>query len=266
MSEMHAQIHALTGAYAVDALDDIERAQFERHLTECAECAAEVLELQATAALVADDAAVPPPAGLRDRVLAEIATVRPLPPEVKVETPTDEVPAARPGDQLAGRRAARRTSRWSGLAVAAAAVIALGVTVPVVINSINDDEPGGSQVALTPTEKVLQAEDAASATVEIGDGAEATLVRSESLGQAVLVTKAMPAAPDGKTYQMWLFTDAGAIVSAGLMQPAGDQTILLSGDAARATAAAISVEPEGGSKQPTSDPVALIDFSSLEQA
>lgn len=261
-----SEFHALSGAYAIDALDDSERAAFERHLDECAECAAEVRELQATSALLADDAAVAPPAGLRDRVLAEIATVRPLPPEVHVQRPTEDAPAAKPADQLAGRRAARRTPRWSGLAVAAAAVIALGVTVPVVINAINDDEPGGSQVALSPTEKVLQADDAASATVELGDGAEATLVRSESLGQAVLVTKAMPAAPEGKTYQMWLFTDAGAIVSAGLMQPAADQTIILSGDAAHATAAAISVEPAGGSKQPTSDPVALIDFSTLEQA
>jgi anti-sigma-K factor RskA len=118
----------------------------------------------------------------------------------------------------------------------------------------------------SPTDKVLAAEDAESATVELLDGAEATLVRSESLGQAVLITNAMPAAPAGKTYQMWLLTDNGTLASAGLMDPSGDQTILLSGDAAHATAAAISVEPEGGSKQPTSDPVALIDFSTLEQA
>ena len=30
------EIHALSGAYAVDALDDLERAAFERHLGECA--------------------------------------------------------------------------------------------------------------------------------------------------------------------------------------------------------------------------------------
>ncbi|MBU2075761.1 MAG: zf-HC2 domain-containing protein, partial [Actinobacteria bacterium] len=39
-------VHALSGAYAVDALDDIERAQFERHLVECAECRAEVDSLR----------------------------------------------------------------------------------------------------------------------------------------------------------------------------------------------------------------------------
>ena len=34
--EEMSEIHALSGAYAVDALDDIERAQFERHLATCA--------------------------------------------------------------------------------------------------------------------------------------------------------------------------------------------------------------------------------------
>ena len=50
-------IHALSGAYAVDALDDIERAGFERHLAECADCRAEVASLRETAALLAEDAA-----------------------------------------------------------------------------------------------------------------------------------------------------------------------------------------------------------------
>ncbi len=39
-------VHALSGAYAVDALDDLERAHFERHLADCADCQAEVASLQ----------------------------------------------------------------------------------------------------------------------------------------------------------------------------------------------------------------------------
>ena len=38
-------IHALSGAYAVDALDDVERAEFERHLASCAACREEVASL-----------------------------------------------------------------------------------------------------------------------------------------------------------------------------------------------------------------------------
>ena len=44
-----SDIHALSGAYAVDALDDLERAQFERHLRDCESCSRE-LRVKASAA------------------------------------------------------------------------------------------------------------------------------------------------------------------------------------------------------------------------
>ncbi len=40
-----SDLHGLSGAYAVDALDDLERARFERHLAECEDCRAEVASL-----------------------------------------------------------------------------------------------------------------------------------------------------------------------------------------------------------------------------
>jgi hypothetical protein len=39
-----------------------------------------------------------------------------------------------------------------------------------------------------------------------------------------------------------------------------DQTVMLEGDASTAAAAGITVEPEGGSDHPTSEPIALFDF------
>jgi anti-sigma factor RsiW len=63
---MSDDIHALVGAYALDAVDDLERAAFDRHLRGCGACQAEVTELQETAARLADGTwSVPPPA-LRD--------------------------------------------------------------------------------------------------------------------------------------------------------------------------------------------------------
>ena len=47
-------IHALSGAYAVDALDDDERAQFEAHLAGCPSCRSEVDSLREAAALLAE--------------------------------------------------------------------------------------------------------------------------------------------------------------------------------------------------------------------
>ncbi len=89
-----SDIHALSGAYAVDALDDIERASFERHLGGCATCRAEVASLRETAAALGDDVALAPPPELRAAVLDGITRVRPLPPVV-------------PGGATAGRTAVR---------------------------------------------------------------------------------------------------------------------------------------------------------------
>ena len=117
-----SDIHALSGAYAVDALDDHERTEFEEHLAVCAECRAEVASFRETGALIAETEAVDPPASLRDSVLSGISQIRPLPPETS-ETPetleTLETPAAsEPADELAVRR-----RRLPTLLVAAAAVV-----------------------------------------------------------------------------------------------------------------------------------------------
>ena len=56
-------------------------------------------------------------------------------------------------------------------------------------------------------------------------------------------------------------SDAGkGMVPAGLMPDDADQPVVLDGDAADATGAGITVEPDGGSTSPTSDPVALFEL------
>ena len=227
-----SEIHALSGAYAIDALDEHERAQFERHLAECADCRAEVDSLRGAAASMAEAVAVAPPPQLRDDVLASIKTVRPLPP----------LPSQQPDP--------RRGRRFRGLLVAAAAVAVVG-TGALVTQPWSED--------LSAVDQVIAAADADQASVTI-DGGEATVYRSESLGKAALVTEDLPAVPDGKVYELWLQVD-GAMVPAGLLDASGDQEFLLTGDASEATAAGITVEPDGGSPQPTTTPIALFDLT-----
>jgi anti-sigma-K factor RskA len=86
------------------------------------------------------------------------------------------------------------------------------------------------------------------------------VVRSVSVSRAVLVTHDMPEAPSGRVYEVWLQTPAGAMEPAGIMTEAGSTTLVLEGDAAAATAAGITVEPEGGSDAPTTEPIVLFDF------
>lgn len=122
------------------------------------------------------------------------------------------------------------------------------------------DRDQGTEQQMTATEQVLAASDAEEVSLDL-DGAAARVVRSREIGKAVLVTQGMPSAPEGKVYQLWLQDDTGAMLPAGLMPDAANQELLLDGDAASATGAGITVEPDGGSKQPTSDPIALFNFA-----
>lgn len=86
------------------------------------------------------------------------------------------------------------------------------------------------------------------------------MVVSKSVNRAVFLASDMAQPPGGKVYQLW-FNDAGAMRSAGLMNPsATDDAVLLDGPVDRASGMGITVEPAGGSDEPTSSPVALMDF------
>lgn len=233
MSE--SDMHKLTGAYALDALDDLERARFEQHLSECEDCRAEVAELRETAALLAETTAVTPPDSLRASVLAGISQVRPLPPVVDV--------------------ARRRAARFR-LLVAASVVAILGVAASLWQPWQSTETP-----PLSAAEQVLQADDAQEVFLDLGDAGRATVVRSKAEDRAVIVTEDMVSAPEGKAYELWFQTPDEDMVPAGLMPDEPDQTVVLEGPAAEAIAVGITVEPEGGSPEPTTEPIALFDLT-----
>ncbi|WP_320773817.1 zf-HC2 domain-containing protein, partial [Streptomyces sp. CRN 30] len=68
--------HGATGAYALDALEQDEREEFERHLAGCRVCARETAELCATAVRLGLAVAAAPGPGLRERVLERVAGCR----------------------------------------------------------------------------------------------------------------------------------------------------------------------------------------------
>jgi anti-sigma-K factor RskA len=233
-----SDIHALVGAYAVDALDDVERAAFERHLAECAACRAEVDGLREASSVIGSSVAQQPPSTLRDRVLADIATVRPLPP---LTTPTRQ-----------------RAARFRPALVAAAAAVVIAAAGGLVVAEPWADDT--SQVQPTAADRIRAAADAEEFDLSLDGGAAATVIRSKSLNQAVLVTEDMPAAPDGKVYELWLDHEEVGMVAAGLMED-GDDEVVLTGDPATAIGFGITVEPDGGSEEPTESAlVTAVDF------
>ncbi len=254
---MSADIHGLVGAYAVDAVDEQERAAFERHLAECPECQAEVAGMCEAATSLSALVATTPPPSLRDSVLSGIRTIRPLPP---LEAGHDEVvgleaePEAEPEATVLPFRSRRPVVAWFASAAAAAVLLVGGLTWA----PWNNDSPN----QVSATEQVLAASDAQRVEQTI-NGARTTIVRSASLGKAVVIADNMPKAPDGKDFQFWLNQPNTGMVSAGVL-PHGSGpkvTMLLTGDATTALAAGITLEPAGGSPEPTSAPLALFAFS-----
>lgn len=71
-------LHELTAAYALDALDDDDRRVFEEHLGECDDCRAELASMEDTAGALAYAVEGPAPsADLRTRIVAAAQAERP---------------------------------------------------------------------------------------------------------------------------------------------------------------------------------------------
>ncbi|MEZ5089124.1 MAG: anti-sigma factor [Micropruina sp.] len=262
--------HELIGAYAVDALEQNERLAFERHLETCRACQLELAGLRDALAGLSDDYAAEPPPALRAAVLDAVAGLPDLDDRgaataddpVGVDAPSVEAGAEPPPRRalapevgsgaseddsvasvtpLRARRAhAPGRTRWQVLVAAAMVVVAvIGIAVwqPWAQRAITADD-------------VLAAPDAIRATETMANDASVTLVVSRELGRAVLVTHNLPDAPSGRVRQAWLEQPSG-MVSAGLMPTGGDHTMVLEGDARTARGAGITVEPAGGSTEPT---------------
>ncbi|MEU6478620.1 anti-sigma factor [Streptomyces sp. NPDC047017] len=243
--------HSLTGAYALHALPDDERAAFERHLAECAACAQEVAEFTATAARLALAATGPARPALREEVLRRISTVRQVAP--------DAAPAE------GGRRRVprgRRAARWA-LAACVAAAAAFGGTAVWQYERAQDarQEAARAQRHAEQLADVLMAPDAKTLSARVAGGA-GTLVVSDSRDRAVFMASRMAAPPRGKVYQLW-FDDGGTMRPAGLMEPGrASQAMLMDGAVHGASGVGITVEPAGGSRQPTGAPVAVLGMPS----
>ena len=238
-------VHTLTGAYALDALEEFERRQFEAHLAECPDCTREVAELQATAARLGVAVAEVPPEQLRRRVLGQIARTRQEGPTmVRSTTPS-------------GRR---WVTRVIAVAAAIAVIAAVGLGVEVIRTQHRLDavqnELSQAQARYGPIAAVLNASDARADTNTLPGVGSATIMASHDRNQAVLLVSGMAAPPARHVYQAWLVGSTGLPRSAGLLEltGAGAQPLLVRG-LNTATVIKLTVEPAGGSAQPTTNPI-----------
>jgi anti-sigma-K factor RskA len=86
-----------------------------------------------------------------------------------------------------------------------------------------------------------------------GDGAVGAVVPADE--GSVFVVEGLEDIPEDETYQLWLF-EGETPVSAGTFEVEDGRAVLETGRSLEGfSGAAVTVEPEGGSRGPTSDPV-----------
>jgi anti-sigma-K factor RskA len=246
-------LHTLTGAYALDAVDGAERDLFEHHLRRCRPCGNEVRGLAETATELAMAAALPPPPRVKEEVLAAVAVTRQVPPAV------DRLSR---GPRWMPRRAARQVGRpsWTPRVAVAAAVVILAVAVVLGAVALRTrQELDSARAQNQAIAAVLAAPDARITTQATTDGGTATVVVSRVEGKLVFITAGLPKLPESKVYELWLMGPR-RIRRAGLLPaPASGRTapVLASGLAA-GDSVAVTVEPAGGTSQPTTSPIVVM--------
>ena len=232
-------IHHLAAAYALDALDETERASFEAHYAECDVCRVDVSEFRATLAVLASAQAMPPSPQLKERVLADVARTRQLSPRV-------------PGVVVSrsGRQDLRR-QRMTSAVLAVAAALILG-TVGVVGGVIGHRVGTGSGYADAAADVLAQPD---TVLVDLDGSAPGRfkVAWSQSARRAVVLGDDLASPGTGRVYELWLI-DAGGPHPMRLLDPAGGGKVRRVLDAAGSPDAwGVTVESAAGSDIPTSE-------------
>jgi anti-sigma-K factor RskA len=243
VKRLRHDLHILTGVYAVDAIDGTERDRFEHHLNRCQPCSHEVRGLRETATRLAVAVARVPPPQLKVRVMAAAASTRQLPPAIEVRP----VPS-------------RPRTRWlPGVAVglaAAATVVAIVLSFTLTSTQLQLDATKAQQQAVAA---VLNSPDAHLLTHRTSLGGEVTVVVSHRDRKMIFTTTGLPRLPGAKVYQLWLL-GRPRTRSAGLLPlPSQGRTApVLASGLVRGDSVGVTVEPAGGTAQPTTTPIVVI--------
>src|ERR687889_358459 len=253
MSEMNNErFEDLKDAYVLGALPEEERSSFEDYLAAHSERQAEIDELGAVAGLLAFSPQEQEPSPeLRSRIMALVEA------EAAPRRDARRSVSARIGDYLSVR----------ALAFGAAALLVIGLlSWNVLLQGQVQDLQGRVQDAQGQVQD-LQAqvkeaqEQQPSPTIELegswaDKGANAQVV-SINKNQAILVAKDMPSVPEDQTCEIWVISNDVPKPS-GLFQPDPNMTATpITNSITKADVIAVTVEPAGGSEQPTRDPVLL---------
>ncbi len=268
MAWLRGDLHTLTGVYALDALDTAaEVARFERHMNRCESCTSEVRGFRETATRLGLAAAQPAPPSLHDAVMAEVTRTRQLPLDARARH-------ARPV-----RRSLLPRLATAGAALALAAAVTLAVVLVNTRNQLSQTQQQlgqaqqqlsqakrhliAAQTQLAAINAVRTAADATLVTKATSIGGRVTIVKSAAKRQLVVTASGLPSLQAGKVYQLWLIgAGTSTIRSEGLLAVHNGRSgpVLISG-VLQGDTFGITLEPAGGTVQPTVQPFVAIPAS-----
>ena len=224
---MKPELHHLAAAYSLDALDPMERRAFEAHYPTCEICSADVVAYREVAAELAVAETSEPCADLRANVLAEISQTRQIAPRL-----------VRPS-------APRRNRSQIFLGAAAASLL---LVVGIVVFSGESERTDDSTLI-----DLLASPDLGVQPLGGESAGSVNVAWSSEAGAVAVLASGLVDPGDGMTYALWLLDSDGAKSSLlftpdsnGLVETVG----AFDGDP---TAWGITIEPTGGSPQPTGD-------------
>lgn len=242
----HSEMDELYELYSMGVLDSAEAAEISDHVArQCEYCLARIREsgavLESLASMVEP---VAPPAGLRNKVLA--------------------IPGLNRSKVRFG------TSRWTiGFALAAAATLALffwDVTERTRLHNVRHqlEEVTRQRNELRSAVAVLSQSDVR--TVEFGHAGETHgRVFISGNGGVVFVGTRLPKLASGKTFELWLVPGKGHPQAAGLFRSNAEgisvNVLKKPVHPGAFAAVAVSIEPDGGSPQPSSKPILVVPLA-----
>jgi anti-sigma-K factor RskA len=231
-------------AYALGALDAKDAAALEAHLQTCAACHDELVTYRATS----------------DKLLVS------LPPQEPSAALRKQIQRRLPSAQ----RSARPRLNWSLSRAAATIAIVLLLVLNVVslsqVRALQDqqaqlmDQIQNGQMALV----MLSYPHTQSFPIQ-AENVTGSLLLDREYNNAVLILRGLPAIPENQTYQVWLIAPNGERTSAGFVRPQTDipfisQPVSSAQDLANFVGMGMTIEPAGGSDQPTGSQVFRINF------
>lgn len=222
--------------YALGVLSPREAADVAAHLQTCEECRAEYRLLRPAVTAVAysaePDSTQGPSFTLKTRLMKHVRSAKP---------------------ERSSRPERSSMPQWPAYVAAACIAVAVGAGL---FNASLRERLGRDEARIAQQAAAI-ADLAAPDAKRYRFGQGSVLVRGRNL---YLAMHALPQPPKGKVYQAWTLPKGSKRMAPSITfkpGPAGETLIRLPESAKAVSAVAVSVEPAGGSKQPTSKPIAV---------